>query len=390
MLPLSYSLRNLARRPLRTGLTIAGVALVVLLISLLYAFQRGLTDSLENSADPHKVYMVSLGAESDPIRSAIDRGQAESVANDLPGVYADANGRHVSVEVHQVSNLKLPGGSAYADASDEFTAIVRGVEREAFLLHEQVFITEGRAPRGDFEMMAGSLAADRMGIDDAALAIGEQVVFEGIEWKIVGHFVAPGSPIEGELWCQLDDLMTASRRTDVTLVMARLQDADAIDRVDLFCSERLDLQVMMRTEEQWYANLLALMSPIALIGQALALLVFLGGVIGATNTLYAAALARMKELAVVQTIGYRRREVALGLLAESLALVVIAAFAGMSLAAAVGDVSLRMPMGAYRFAAGGEDIAVALMAALLIGVLGALIPSVRIARMPLVDALNKG
>jgi len=388
MLPVKYSVRNLARRPLRTGLTMLGIAMVVALIALLYAFQRGLTDALENAADPAVVYLVSLGAESDPIRSAIDRGQAETVANDLPGVFEDENGRHVSIEVHQVSSLILP-----EDAGDEkpreYTAIVRGVERSAYLLHEDVFITDGRAPRGDFEMLVGSLAADRMGLPQSRLATGERVLFEGVEWTIVGHFVAPGAPVEGELWVHLEDLMNASRRTDVTLVMAKLRDADQIDYVSLFCSDRTDLEVMMQTEKQWYANLLALMAPIALIGQALAVMVFIGGVIGATNTLYAAALARTQELAVVQTLGYQRIEVGFGLLMESMLLAAIAGIAGVAIAASVGDVSLRMPMGAYRFRASGEDVVVALIAAGLIGVLGALIPAVRIARMPLLKALAK-
>lgn len=387
MLPISYSLRNLFRRPLRTGLTLLGIALVVMLIAQLFAFQRGLTDSLANAADDEVVYLVSLGAEEDPIRSAIDRGQAESAANDLPGVLEDERGRHVSIEVHQVSSLTLPASD---DPAKEYTAIVRGVESEAFLLHEKVFITEGREARGDFEMLAGELAAERMGIGDEALAIGQSVQFEGVEWTIVGRFVAPGEPVEGELWVNLEDVMTASRRTDVTLVAARLQSAELVELAGLFCDERIDLAISMRTEKEWYANLLTLMQPIALIGQALAVLAFLGGVIGATNTLYAAALTRTQELAVVQTLGYRRREIAIGLLVESLALAAIAALFGAVLAAAVGDVALRMPMGVYRFRAGAGDVLVALAAAGVIGVLGALIPAIRLARMPLLDALREG
>ena len=416
MLPVSYSLRNLSRRRFRTLLTLAGVTIVVLLISILSAFHRSITQSFERAADPAKIYLISHGAESDPIRSAIERGEAEQAAADLPAIYEDENGRHVSVEVHQVTTIRVPTGSAAAGAGpprtsteasasasasasadsdsdesayEEVTAIMRGITPKAFLFHDDALIVEGREPRGDFEVLVGDLAAERMGVPRAALGVGSSFAFEGATWNVVGRFVAPGQPIEAELWFDLDDLMTVSRRTDVTLVAARLASPEDVDLVDLVLNEtRQDLQLIVQTEEQWYAELLRLMEPIALIVQALGALVLIGGVIGSANTLYAAAIGRTQEMAVLQTLGYRRLEIALGLLIESLMIALLGGLIGVALAAAVGDVAVRLPMGAIRVAAGPSDIWVGLAAAGAIGVAGTIVPAWRVAQTRVLDALQ--
>ena len=53
-----------------------------------------------------------------------------------------------------------------------FSFIVRGVKSEAFLVHDQVAITSGHAPRsGRNEMVVGKLAARTLGFNDAKDAI---------------------------------------------------------------------------------------------------------------------------------------------------------------------------------------------------------------------------
>jgi putative ABC transport system permease protein len=386
MIPVSYSLRNLTRRRLRTTLTIAGVALVVMLIAILNAFSRGVTATLTLDADDTIVYLLSFGAESDPIRSAIDRGQAETAVVDMPGVYEDAGGRYTSIEVYQVGPVQIP---ARDDAeSSEVVGIIRGVTAKAYLLHPQVFIMEGREPRGDKELMVGEIAPARMGLSADDVAVGNTIRFEGVDWTIVGHFAAPGSPLEAELWCDLEDLMDASRRTDVTLITAKLTDPDEVDYVELFCQERTDLQLMMQTKEEWSATLLALMQPIALISQALALMVLIGGVIACANTLYANAITRTQELATLQIIGFKRSEMAGTLLVEGVTLTLLAGLIGVTLAQALGDIPLRMPMGAIRISTGPLDVGIGLLAALGIGIIGALFPAWRVSRQPLVTALK--
>lgn len=383
MLPTAYSIRNLTRRRLRTMLTVAGVALVTLLIVVLSAFSRGITATLANAAKPANVMILSSGAENDMIRSAIDQGQAYEIAQNLPGVAEVAGVRAVSIETYQV----VPIGRA-EEHPDEAYGPVRGVNAGAYIVHDRVFVTHGRVPRGDGEMMVGALAGSRLGMSEADLAIGATLWFCDTTWTIVGRFLAPGSPLEAELWVDLEDLMVVSRRQDITLITATLASPDMIPEAELYCLERPHLEALLQRETDFYAQLLAFMTPVATLTQVLALLVFVGGVVGCANTLYANTLARTQEFGALQTIGYQRRELVGALLLEALVLVALAGLLGVAASVIVGGVPIKVPMGAFLFRANASDALVGVFAALVIGVVGALFPAFRIVRMSVVDALR--
>ena len=61
LLPWEYAIRNLFRRPLRTGLTLLGLTTVVVLVLVVVGFIRGLERSLMASSDPRGVVVFSLG-----------------------------------------------------------------------------------------------------------------------------------------------------------------------------------------------------------------------------------------------------------------------------------------------------------------------------------------
>ncbi|MGE0432076.1 MAG: ABC transporter permease [Planctomycetota bacterium] len=374
MLPFAYSMRNLARRPLRTSLTVAGIAVATALIVMMTAFAAGLVGTLRHAANPLNVMLLSLGAEQDPVRSAVDRRQAEVAAASMPGIREDASGRYVSIEVMQMMNV-----GTTRDQVEPPLVMVRGVSAGAWLVHDRVHVIDGREPRGDNELIVGALASSRLGVPASRLDIGQKLWIENTEWTITGHFVAPGTPLESELWVPLNDLMVATRRTDVTLVAATLRDQAGMDNAMLYIDERVvDLQLLFVTEQAWYASLLRLIDPIAAIAQALALLVLVGGVIGCANTLYASSLARTGELAALQILGYTRLEVVTGLIVEGLLLTGMAGMIGLSLATAIGAVPLKIPMGAFAFRASGSDLLIGLAAAGTIGLVGALFPAWRL------------
>ncbi|HTL51951.1 MAG TPA: ABC transporter permease, partial [Planctomycetota bacterium] len=61
LLPWEYGVRNLFRRPLRSALTLAGLALVALLIFVVVGFIRGLETTLSVSGEPGVVIVHSRG-----------------------------------------------------------------------------------------------------------------------------------------------------------------------------------------------------------------------------------------------------------------------------------------------------------------------------------------
>ena len=257
----------------------------------------------------------------------------------------------------------------------------------AFLVHPQVRIVAGRAP-GQNEFLAGRLAAAKMGLSDEDLAAGRTLWFDGRPWKISGTFEAPETVMEAELWCPLRDLQLAAKRDNLSSVVLTLDSAEFAD-VDIFCKQRLDLELSAITEADYYSKLLEFYRPVRGIVWLTAILIAIGGLFGGLNTMYAAFAARVRELGALQTLGYSRAALVVSLVQESL----LAAAGGALIAAGLGvllldGLAVRFSMGAFGLVLDAPVLATGLGAGLLLGVVGALPPAWRCLKMPIAEALK--
>ncbi|HEX6810468.1 MAG TPA: FtsX-like permease family protein [Planctomycetota bacterium] len=376
MLPFAYLLRNLLRRRLRTAVTTLGVAATTLLVIAMHAFAEGMTTAATGSAHDDVVVLLGVSAEVDLVRSVIPRGSAEVAAAAAPGVLTVDGQRAASVELH------------IATRSGDQVGLLRGVTPAAYLVHDRVTVVSGREPREPFEIMVGALAGARMGLPRSALEIGAKLPLERREFTIVGHFAAPGTVYEAELWARLPDLMLATKREDVSCVVLRLADAANLPDVRLFAARRVDLEITAMPERELMAGVARSIAPIAALAYWMAVLAVVAGAFACANTMFAAVLARTRELATLRALGYSPLAVAIGLVQESAMVAFAGGAVGILLALAIGDISLRYPMGALLLEADLQSRAIGLGAALVSGLLGGIVPAVRAVRLPLIDALG--
>ena len=375
MLPIAYLLRNLLRRRVRTAVTIGGVAATTMLVIAMHAFAEGMTTAATGSAHDDAVVLLGVSAEVDLVRSVIPRGSAEVAAASAPGVLTVDGQRAASVELH----IATRNGSQ--------VGLLRGVTPAAYLVHA-VTVVAGREPREPFEIMVGALAGARMDLPAEALEIGRTLPLERREFKIVGHFAAPGTVYEAELWARLPDLMLATKREDVSCVVLRLEAASSLPDVRLFAARRVDLEITALPERELMQAVARSIAPIAALARWMAVLAVVAGAFACANTMFAAVLARTRELATLRALGYSPVAVAIGLVQESAMVAFAGGAIGILLALAVGDTSLRYPMGALLLEPDLQSRAVGLGAALVSGLLGGIVPAVRAVRLPLIDALG--
>ena len=375
MLPLAYLLRNLLRRRVRTAVTIGGVAATTMLVIAMHAFAEGMTTAATGSARDDTVVLLGVSAEVDLVRSVIPRGSAEVAAASAPGVLTVGDQRAASVELH----IATRNGSQ--------VGLLRGITPAAYLVHA-VTVVEGREPREPFEIMVGALAGARMGLSADELAIGRKLPLERREFEIVGHFAAPGTVYEAELWARLPDLMLATKREDVSCVVLRLEAASSLPEVRLFAARRVDLEITALPERELMQTVARSIAPIAALARWMAVLAVVAGAFACANTMFAAVLARTRELATLRALGYSPLAVAIGLVQESAMVAFAGGAIGVLLALAVGDISLRYPMGALLLEPDLPSRAIGLGAALVSGLLGGIVPAVRAVRLPLIDALG--
>ncbi|HYO07906.1 MAG TPA: ABC transporter permease [Tepidisphaeraceae bacterium] len=386
-LPWDYGVRNLARSRTRLGLSVLGSALVVLLVLAAGSFVRGMNRSLGASGGEGNVILLGAGSEESFERSEIKPTVPGLVLAGVPGIKQRLGQAYVSPEVFFMTMLKTDA----ADAAGH-QAVLRGVTPAAFLVHGQVRMAEGRVPdAGRDELIVGSLAATKMGLPEARLAVGQSLAFDGRPWTIVGRFEAPGTVMEAEVWTPLSDLQIAARRDNLSCVVVTLdarQGAELAD-VDAFARQRLDLELVAIAERDYYAKLNAFFRPIQLMVWATALLIATGGLLGGLNTMYAAFASRVREVGSLQALGYPRYAIVLSLVQESVLATATGALIGAALALLfLNGVNVRFSMGVFGLVIDSPVLATGLVAGLALGVIGALPPAWRCLRLPIAQALK--
>jgi putative ABC transport system permease protein len=382
LLPWEYATRNLFRRPLRTFLTFLGLATVILMVFVVVGFIRGLEQSLAVSGDADTAVVFGLGMGENLEYSSIDMSAGDLIAASVEGIQERYGQKYVSPELYLGTEMTVQG----SDESE--MGLVRGVTQPAILVRQQVELESGHWPKSG-EVIVGRMAATKLGARAGDLAVGNTLRFEGRDWRISGTFTAGGSAFESEIWCRLDDLQQALKRQDLSLVAVTIAPGVDFSNLELFCIERLDLELQTMPEVEYYATLQRDYGPVRMLAWLVVLLVSGAGVFAGLNTMYGSVVGRIRELASLQTIGFARRALLISLIQEG---VILAAAASLLATAAallfVNNAAVRFTMGAFSLRIDEVALLIGCGVGLLLGVVGAVPPAIRALRMPIVDGLK--
>lgn len=382
LLPWEYGIRNLFRRPVRSLLTLQAIAIVVLLILAVVGFIRGLNQTLAVSGDADVVLVYSLGAGENIENSAIEAGTWGLLAASLDCIHRRFDIPHASPELYLATRV-APG-----KGMRPMLGLVRGVTATAPLVRRQVRIVEGRWPATG-EVLVGRLAHAKLGSPAETLAVGKTIFLEGRSWRVSGQFVAARSALESELWCPLAELQQATKRQDLSLVALLLAPGASPGEVDLFCKERVDLELQATAETAYYASLERHYRPVRVIAWLVVGLVSGAGLFAGLNTMYGAVVGRVREMAMLQTTGFRRRAIVLSIIQEAAVLAatasLLAAIVALSL---VNGAAVRFTMGAFTLKVDSTAILLGCAIGLGLGVIGAIPPAIRVMRMPVSEGLK--
>lgn len=385
-LPFEYAFRNLGRSPVRLAASLLGAALVVLLVLASAGFVRGMQLTLTSHAGLYEnVILLGAGSEEAIERSQIDAGIGTIAAASIPGIRTEGGLPFVSPEIH----IALPLRES-ATSETELPAVLRGVTDTAYLVHPEVEIVQGRAPvPGAQELMVGALASTRLGTSDQRLAIGQTLYFDNRDWTIVGRFTAPNTVMDAEVWTPLSDLQIATKRESSLSCVIVSMDRGSYADADLFVKSRLDLELAAIGESDYYASLNKFYQPIRMMVLVTAGLIAMGGLLGGLNTMYAAFAARVREVGMLQSLGFTRLAIVLNLSEESL----FAAACGTIIGLGIGllmlnGVAVRFSMGAFALTLDAPVVLTGIAGGLAVGLVGAVPPAIRCLRLPISEALK--
>lgn len=387
VIPFSYSFRSLWTRKLTTVLTASGMALVVFVFASVSMLSEGLRKTLVQTGSYDNVVILRKGAESD-VQSSLTRYQA-SVVETLPEIAVGEDGR-LLLSKEEVVLISMPK----KESNKPSNVIVRGTSDRSVVLRPQVKLVEGRLPKpGTTEIIAGRSIARRF----KGAGLGDTLRFATRDWKVVGIFDAGSTGFNSEIWGDADILMQAFRRNTYSLAIFRLTAPDSFENVKKTVETDPRLTLEAERETKFYAKQSEVMAKfLTVLGTSMTMIFSVGAIIGAMITMYSSVANRVSEIGTLRALGFGRASILIAFLAEALFIGLIGGAAGLFMASflqlfTVSTINFQtFSELAFSFTLTLGVAVRSLLTALIMGLLGGLLPAIRAARMNIVDALRTG
>ncbi|MFA6229668.1 MAG: ABC transporter permease [Rhodanobacter sp.] len=370
-----------------SSVIVIGIAGVVGVLVAMLAMGDGFQATLQQTGSTDTAIVLRGGSNAE-LNSVLERDSLGVIAN-APGVARGANGKPLaSAELSVVANLPKRN-----DPGSDANVQIRGVGDEAWALRPNVKIVQGRRFKpGLRELVVGQGALRQF----AGLEVGHELRLAGQEWTVVGEFVSNDSH-DSELWGDAQTVAAAYRRgSSAQSVTVRLTSPKAFDtfKAALLADPRLKVDVST-TREYYSKQSEGLTKVIRIVGITVGVIMAIGAVFGALNTMFAAIAARSREIATLRAIGFRGVPVVVSVLLETMLLALLGGVLGGMVTWLVFNGYTASTLGSnfsqvvFQFKVSPELLWTGIKWAMAIGFIGGLFPAVRAARLPVSAALRE-
>jgi putative ABC transport system permease protein len=383
---IAMNVRSIPQRLWMSLATVVSIALVVAVLLGFLSLANGFNQTLKGSGAPDVAIVLREGSEAE-LNSTLSREQVDLLGRG-PGVKIGADGRPIiSGELLMVVDGIKKSSRTKANMP------LRGVGANGLLVRKQAKISQGRMfSPGPNEIVVGAgLLREFEGFE-----LGKSVRFGAQTWRVVGVFEAPGTVFESELWADAPVVQSLFRRgTSFQTARVVLTSPAALPAFVAYAKSEPRLQLSAQSELAYYAaqaersGLL-----IRYFGWPLGIIMAIGALAGALNTMYASVSSRSAEIATLRVIGFSGFSAFMGTMVEALVLSAIGALLGVAICAlgfnglSASTLGAGFTQVAFRVQIGPEIIGQAVILALIIGLVGGIFPGWRAARQKPLLALT--
>lgn len=381
------NLRSIGERKAASIVAIVGLAGVVAILVGVLSMREGFRATLDNAGADDVAIIVRNGSSTE-LSSGLTLDQTRIIAG-AGSVLRDNGNPVASPELYVIVDVPLRSTGTEANVP------LRGVTDPAAKVRSRFKLISGRMfTPGRFEVIVGRGAASQF----AGLEVGKSVRWGSTNWDVVGMFEDGGSVSESEIWTDATVLQGAYRRgSSFQSVRVRLPEPSAIRSLkdELSTDPRLNIKVI--SELEYYSEQSKSLSTLINgVGYTVALLMGLGAVFGALNTMYSAVSARTREIATLRALGFGAWPVVSSVVAESLLLGLIGGVLGCIIAYA-GFNGIRastlnfasFSQITFAFAVTPALLVKGLLYAMALSFIGGIMPGIRAARLPIISGLRE-
>lgn len=381
----ALNIRSIPQRAWMSIATVVAVALAITVLLFFLALSNGLSKTVEGSGADDIAIVLREGSNAE-LNSVVSKDQLNILATG-PGVLQRGGAPALSGELLViVDGVKRSTGTA---ANMPF----RGISADGVSLRRAVRISEGRMfTPGTNEIVVGAGLLREF----AGFEFGKSIRLRGSEWTVVGVFEAPGTVFESELWADIAVTQSLFDRPNVfqTMRVALNSAADMAAFKDWSKGDARLKGLEVLSEREFYAKQASQSSGgFKFIAWGLGLMMAIGALAGAMNTMYSSVAARSTEIATLRIIGFSGVAAFMGTLIEALILSALGGLLGLLLAflffhgrttSTLANSSFTQLV--FKFELSTALVVSAIALALVIGLLGGLFPGVRAARQkPLLE-----
>ncbi len=378
---------HLPHRMATSTVAIVGVAAVVLVFAAVMSMAKGFERTMTLAGAEDTAIIIRSGSTSE-LASGLSNDQVQIIET-APGVLREGDRAILSAELFVLVDVPLRGKGTDANAP------FRGVGEGAFEVRDATQLVAGRMfEPGRNELIVGRAAQSEF----EGLELGATILFGRTEWSIVGVFEAGGGVAESELWTDVRVLQGAYRRgNSFQTVRARLESKESLAALEQALQDDPRLDVDVYTEREFYSTQAqGTATFIRVLGYPVTFLMAIGAVFGALNSMYSSVSTRGKEIATLRALGFGPLSVLVSTIIESTLLALIGGLLGGAIAflvfngltvSTLSNASFSQVV--FDFAVTGDLLVQGIVTALIIGLLGGLLPAARAARLPVAQALRE-
>lgn len=385
--PVSYNFRSMRARWTSTIVAVLGIAGTVGVFVAMLSLARGFKATMVASGSPGNALVMRAGSSSEMMGGiTLD---SIRVLQDAPGVAHDSSGPLVTQEV--VGVVAIPLISTGTDANVQ----VRGVSPNVLQVRKFVKIAHGHMFQpGLSQLVVGKNASKTY----SGLTLGNTIDFGGGHWQVAGIFDAGGSAFDSEIWCDSTILNQVLQRPAYIFQSAtvHLSSPAAFQEFKDSVTKDPRLNVDATREIDYYEKQSSVMtSLITILGGIVAVIMAVGAIFGALNTMYSAVAERGREIATMRALGFSTSNVLLSFLFEALLISVVGGILGcLAVLPLNGWTTSTMNFQtfsnlAFAFKITFDLLIMGVLFALVMGALGGLLPAIRASIRPVATALRE-
>jgi putative ABC transport system permease protein len=390
----TINFKSFPQRLVASMVSILSIACVAAVILSVFAMTEGMMKTLQRTGLDNTVLIMRAGAISE-LQSVMFPTEINILANHQK-VIKDRKGRAlVSAEMFvnaEVSYKKTVGNIVQNQETKSLA--LRGVSDSTKQFRPNFRLVRGKMfTAGLRQLIIGQAISRRM----PELTVGKMVTLGGANWEISGVFSDGNSVFESELWADIGMVQSNYRRGNtiqsIRLALNSIADLPALEK-EWQDDPRLNIRVV--TEKQFFADQASSLTRlIRWLGFPIAIVMGLGAMVAALNTMYAAISSRSKEIATHKAIGFSPFSISISILAEALLIAFVGGIVGIlplylafdGWTAATQNIN-NMSQMMFNFDLSLLLAVKTMSLALLIGLLGGLLPAFKAMRLPVTEALR--